>query len=193
MSSTLSGKKLQFRNPLLWATAAEKHPPSVSQVVGAARKPTEGCGIRLEDFRRSNRLSAAKIDALLRKWLGLLPHPFTAADRKAGYRYDISMLQAEFSTTQVLDLPVHGRLFLEQVIARILISAVLRRCSSSSIAGYRATRRGAPVITTAAVAHMWRPTARADPATLPVAVPHCSPTIGRPMLAGDGGPVGAGD
>ena len=28
---------------------------------------------------------------------GRLPHPFTAADRKAGYRYDISILQAEFS------------------------------------------------------------------------------------------------
>ena len=61
-------------------------------------------------------LSAAKIDALLRKWLRLLPHPFTGADRKAGYRYDISILQAEFSTTQVLDRPVHGRVFFEQVI-----------------------------------------------------------------------------
>ena len=39
-------------------------------------------------------LSAAKIDALLRKWLRLLPHPFTGADRKAGYCYDISILQA---------------------------------------------------------------------------------------------------
>jgi len=61
-------------------------------------------------------LSAGKIDALLRKWLRLLPHPFTGADRKAGYRYDISILQAEFSTTQVLDRPVHGRIFFEQVI-----------------------------------------------------------------------------
>lgn len=61
-------------------------------------------------------LCAAKIDALLRKWLRLLPHPFTTADRKAGYRYAISILQAEFSTTQVLDRPVHGRLFFEQVI-----------------------------------------------------------------------------
>src|SRR6516225_2589020 len=61
-------------------------------------------------------LSAAKIDALLRKWLRVLPHPFTGADRKAGYRYAISILQGEFSTTQVLDRPVHGRLFFEQVI-----------------------------------------------------------------------------
>jgi hypothetical protein len=66
-------------------------------------------------------LSAEKIDALLRKWLRLLPHPFTGADRKAGYRYDISILQAEFSLTQVLDRPAHGRLFFEQVIRENLI------------------------------------------------------------------------
>ncbi len=45
-----------------------------------------------------------------------LPHPFTAADRAAGYRYDLSILQAEFSLTQVLDRPVSGRIFFEQVI-----------------------------------------------------------------------------
>jgi len=45
-------------------------------------------------------LTADKIDRLLRKWLGRLPHPFTAADRRAGYRYDLSILQAEFSLTQ---------------------------------------------------------------------------------------------
>jgi hypothetical protein len=61
-------------------------------------------------------LSAAKIDALLRKWLKRLPHPFTANDRAAGYRYDISILQAEFSLTQVLDRPVTGRIFFEEVI-----------------------------------------------------------------------------
>jgi len=61
-------------------------------------------------------LSAEKIDALLRKWLRRLPHPFTAADRQAGYRYRLSILQAEFSLTQVLDRPVHGRMFFEEVI-----------------------------------------------------------------------------
>ena len=45
-----------------------------------------------------------------------LPHPFTAADRKATYRYDVSILQAEFSLTQVLDRPQTGRIFFEQVI-----------------------------------------------------------------------------
>jgi hypothetical protein len=61
-------------------------------------------------------LSADKIDGFLRKWLRLLPHPFTGADRQAGYRYDISILQAEFTLTQVLDQPVHGRVLFEQVI-----------------------------------------------------------------------------
>ncbi|HTV82278.1 MAG TPA: hypothetical protein VME18_06475 [Acidobacteriaceae bacterium] len=61
-------------------------------------------------------LSAEKIDALLRKWLRRLPHPYTAADRKAGYRYALSILHAEFSLTQVLDRPVRGRMFFEQVI-----------------------------------------------------------------------------
>jgi len=61
-------------------------------------------------------LSAAKIDALLRKWLRRLPHPFAARDRQAGYRYQISILQIELSLTQVLDRPVSGRIFFEDVI-----------------------------------------------------------------------------
>lgn len=61
-------------------------------------------------------LGPAQIDALLRKWLARLPHPFSPADRAAGYRYDISILQAEFSLTQMLDKPVCGRIFFEQVI-----------------------------------------------------------------------------
>jgi len=61
-------------------------------------------------------LSAEKIDALLRKWLRRLPHPFTSGDRRAGYRYQVSILQAEFSLTQVLDRPVTGRVFFEEVI-----------------------------------------------------------------------------
>ena len=61
-------------------------------------------------------LSAAKIDQLLRKWLRRLPHPFPPRDRAAGYRYQLSILQAEFSLTQVLDQPVTGRIFFEEVI-----------------------------------------------------------------------------
>ena len=62
-------------------------------------------------------LDEGKIDALARKWLDILPNPYSAADQAAGYRYDISVLQAEFSLTQVLDKPVSGRIFFDQVIA----------------------------------------------------------------------------
>src|SRR4051812_43362842 len=63
-----------------------------------------------------DRLGPERIDALLRKWLRILPHPYTVADQAAGYRYEISILQAEFSLTQMLDRPVSGRIFFEQVI-----------------------------------------------------------------------------
>ena len=66
--------------------------------------------------RICDRLDAARIDRLARKWLGRLPHPFTPADRRAGYRYDVSILQAEFSLTQVLDTAVNARVFFEDVI-----------------------------------------------------------------------------
>jgi hypothetical protein len=63
-----------------------------------------------------DRLGPEQIDGLLRKWLARLPHPFSADDREAGYRYDISVRQVEFSLTQVLDRPISGRVFFEHVI-----------------------------------------------------------------------------
>ena len=66
--------------------------------------------------RICDRLDAARIDRLARKWLKILPHPFTGCDRRAGYRYDLSILQAEFSLTQMLDRPASGRVFFETVI-----------------------------------------------------------------------------
>ncbi len=61
-------------------------------------------------------LSADKIDGLLRRWFRRLPQPFPARDRQAGYRYQISIRQIELSLTQVLDRPVSGRIFFEDVI-----------------------------------------------------------------------------
>lgn len=87
---------------------------------GISYEPLDN-GIRSTDNaarvqRIANELDAAKIDAGFRKWLRRLPHPFTAAHRKAGYRYHLSILQAEFALTQVLDRPVTGRGFFEEVI-----------------------------------------------------------------------------
>jgi hypothetical protein len=61
-------------------------------------------------------LGPAHIEALLGKWLRILPHPFTDEDQTAGYRYELSILQAEFSLTQMLDRPVSGRIFFEQAL-----------------------------------------------------------------------------
>src|SRR5664279_371793 len=43
-------------------------------------------------------------------------HDVPWVKRVAGYRYDISIRQCEFSLTQMLDKPVTGRIFFEQVI-----------------------------------------------------------------------------
>ena len=49
--------------------------------------------------RLADSLTAPRIDALLRKWLARLPHPYRSADRVAGLLYQVSILQAEFSLT----------------------------------------------------------------------------------------------
>jgi hypothetical protein len=61
-------------------------------------------------------LGPEQVDGLLRRWLARLPHPFTPPDREAGYRYDISILQAEFALTQILDRPLSGRILFEEII-----------------------------------------------------------------------------
>jgi hypothetical protein len=61
-------------------------------------------------------LDAARIETVARKWLARLPQPFTAADRAAGFDYDISILQAEFARTQVFERPLSGRHLFEEII-----------------------------------------------------------------------------
>lgn len=56
------------------------------------------------------------IRGLAGKWLAILPHPFTDDDTAAGFRYELSVLQAEFSLTQTLDSPVSGRVLFEDII-----------------------------------------------------------------------------
>ena len=66
--------------------------------------------------RICDQLGPGHIRALLDKWMKILPNPFTDTDHIAGYDYDLSMLQMEFSLTQRLDTPLSGRVFFEQVI-----------------------------------------------------------------------------
>jgi hypothetical protein len=64
----------------------------------------------------ADELNSEKIDALARKWFRKLPHAFSRNDRQLGLRYDISILQAEFATTHVLDRAHTGRVLFEQII-----------------------------------------------------------------------------
>jgi hypothetical protein len=91
-----------------------------------------------------------QIQALLDKWLAVLPGAFTDADRAAGYRYDISLLQAEFSLTQMLDRPVAGRVFFEHVIRDNLDAG---RPDRISLVVNRRIRRTGPRATPGAVPH----------------------------------------
>jgi hypothetical protein len=61
-------------------------------------------------------LDAAKIQALVDKWRARLPDPFAGEDYAAGFNPQLSILQAEFSRTQVFDRPLSGRHFFEEVI-----------------------------------------------------------------------------
>jgi hypothetical protein len=86
-----------------------------------------------------DRLSAEKIEGLVKKWLRVLPSPFTPADTRAGYRYAVSVLQAEFSLTQVFDRPATGRMFFEEVIRENL--DIGRPAQVQLIFNRRVTRR----------------------------------------------------
>ena len=72
--------------------------------------PTATAATLRRPLGRQDRRAAAQVAG------ARLPHPFTPEDRAAGYRYDVSILQAEFSLTQVLDRPLTGRVFFEEVI-----------------------------------------------------------------------------
>ena len=61
-------------------------------------------------------LAPRHIQAFLKKWLDRLPLPLSIADRRAGYDYRLSIWQLEFSLTQILDRPLAGRQFFEEVI-----------------------------------------------------------------------------
>jgi hypothetical protein len=61
-------------------------------------------------------LGPKQVQAFLAKWLDRLPLPLGALDRTAGYDYHLSIWQMEVSLTQIMDRPVAGRQFFEEVI-----------------------------------------------------------------------------
>ena len=64
-----------------------------------------------------DRLQPGTIEVFAQRWLHCLPMPFTRADQRAGYWWEISMRQVEVSRTLVFDAPRRARAFFEALIA----------------------------------------------------------------------------
>lgn len=64
----------------------------------------------------ADQLTPSRIEHFLRKWQRELPCPYRAVEQQAGFCYDVSMTQIEFALTQVVEQPVHGRIFFEEII-----------------------------------------------------------------------------
>jgi len=62
-------------------------------------------------------LQPGTIEVFAQRWLHRLPMPFTAADQRAGYWWELSMRQVEVSRTIVFDAPRRVRAFFEALIA----------------------------------------------------------------------------
>jgi len=95
--------------------------------------------------RICDRLSPARIQAFVDRWLGYLPLPLTGADRHAGYWWELSMRQVEVSRTLVFSAPRHARAFFESLVTDNLgmgrpdeISLIFdRRIRSDTDSGFR--------------------------------------------------------
>jgi hypothetical protein len=61
-------------------------------------------------------LDAAAIERFFARWQQQIPFPLTPAHAARGFSYQLSILQAEVSLTQVFDRPLRGREFFETVI-----------------------------------------------------------------------------
>jgi hypothetical protein len=63
-----------------------------------------------------DRLGPAAVQSFFGRWLRRLPSPFTEADLRAGYGYQMAFRQFEVSDTCVFDRPQAGRMWFEGVI-----------------------------------------------------------------------------
>ena len=62
-------------------------------------------------------LQPGTIEVFAQRWLHRLPMPFSHADQRAGYWWELSMRQVEVSRTLVFDAPRRARGFFEALIA----------------------------------------------------------------------------
>jgi len=108
----------------------------------------------------ADRLSPARIARFWKKWQRRLPSPFGIDERCSGFDYELSMSQIEFALTQVVDRPVHGRIFFEEVIRENLDLG--RPESIQLIFDRRVTKRTPGKFRTRVVRHGVIPSLRVD-------------------------------
>jgi hypothetical protein len=67
--------------------------------------------------RICDRFGPGHVQAWFDRWMALIPLPLDAADRDAGFWWELSMRQVETSRTLVFDGDVHARAFFEALLA----------------------------------------------------------------------------
>ena len=85
------------------------------------------------------RLCARDVERFFARWQARLPSPFSAADRRRGYRHQLAFRQLELSDTRVFDRPAQGRAWFEQTIRDQL--ALGRPDNVQVVFGRKVTRR----------------------------------------------------
>src|SRR5439155_21978908 len=74
------------------------------------------CDDPLRLQRICDRLGPGAVSRFFWRWMRRLPSPFTTADLRAGYVYELAFRQFEISDTRVFDRPAAGRAFFAGVI-----------------------------------------------------------------------------
>ena len=88
-------------------------------------------------------LGPAHVQEWFERWMAVLPLPLTAADREAGFWWELSMRQVETSRTLVFDDDVHARAFFEALLCE---NMDLGRPENVELLFRRGQRAGRPTL-----------------------------------------------
>ncbi len=95
-------------------------------------------------------LGPADVQALVDRWMAVIPLPLTVEDRAAGYDWELSMRQVEISRTLVLDRPARARAFFERVVEQ---GAGLGRHDEVELIFHRRVQRNTPGLFSTRIVH----------------------------------------
>jgi hypothetical protein len=95
-------------------------------------------------------LGPADVQALVDRWMAVLPLPLTAEDRAAGYDWELSMRQVEVSRTLALDRPARARAFFERLVEQ---NAGLGRHDELELIFHRRVQRNTPGLFSTRIVH----------------------------------------